>query len=239
MAAEEIDIAKSQERVLVVGRKANGKFVAVLVEDDGGVTTTGGGGVAATVDRELPTAAVPTDADANGAVPATLARAQFWTGTAWTRARTGTFGGQLVEAADQPVAEDNLNGVIATGPAPFPALTFENGNPAVCSRFQNRGTLATALVKGSAGKVYAVSCTNLNGSARYVQLHNTAAALTGGEAPQASFLVEAGAQLVLGAEWFTQHGEGFTTGITWAFSTTENTYTAGAAGDQSSQVRFI
>lgn len=152
----------------------------------------------------------------------------------------GGNGGLKVEELNAPAAEDNTNAVIAVAAAPFAALTFANGNPTVCERYSNRGTLATELVKSSSGKVFSASCTNLNALGRYLQIHNTAAALTGGEAPQLSKLVPGnGAQLILGSEWFTAFGEGYSTGITFAFSTTENTYTAATAADQSTEIRWI
>jgi len=73
----------------IFGTKSDGTEKRVLVDEDGKlqVETVGGSS-----DTELPAAAVPGDADANGAVPAVASRIQGWdpVGSAWTRLQSLT-----------------------------------------------------------------------------------------------------------------------------------------------------
>jgi hypothetical protein len=50
--------------------------------------------------------------------------------------------------------------------------------------------------------------------------------------------VEAGKELVVGSEFFGLAGLHFSTGIAFAFSTTEATYTAGTAAEQMTFVTY-
>jgi len=106
------------------------------------------------------------------------------------------------------------------------------------SIFNNYGSNATLVVKASSGSVYSLSCYNANASTRYIQLHNRATVPTGGETPQASFPVFSNSETVIGTDFFGSLGESFSTGICFAFSTTQGTYTAGTAADQFTQVRY-
>lgn len=107
------------------------------------------------------------------------------------------------------------------------------------TRFVDFGSNATLNVKSSSGNVYSLACHNENASDRYIQLHNTATTPTVGGTPLYSFLVPTNQQTVIGTDFFTQEGANFTNGIAFAFSTTKDTYTAGAAGDQSTIVLYI
>ena len=106
------------------------------------------------------------------------------------------------------------------------------------STFQNLGANATLNVKSSAGNVFSLSCYNANASTRFIQLHNTATTPSGGAVPIFSFLVPSSSQIIIGADFFTNEGVNFSTGIAFAFSTTINTYTAGSAGDQSTFIQY-
>lgn len=97
------------------------------------------------------------------------------------------------------------------------------------SQYAAIGISAGANVKSSAGKVYGLSCLNLAADVRYLQLFN-AATPTG--TPIESFAVypDSG-QVILGQDYFTDSGLSFSTGISFGFSTTAATYTAGTASD--------
>lgn len=131
-----------------------------------------------------------------------------------------------------PVAEDNTNGVIGVVNKPLAVSTY---SPTV---FSNAGANATLNVKASAGNVYGIKCHNLNAAARYIQLHNTATVPGGGATALWWALVPANTEVVFGIDWFTPGGMNFSTGIAFAFSTTESTYTAGTATDQMTFVNY-
>lgn len=142
--------------------------------------------------------------------------------------------GAFLRTAEQyaAVAEDNTNGVIAGYQKALATNTYAP------SLFTNFATDPDVSVKASAGNVYAASCHNLNGATRYFQLHNKATAPVGADVPLLVFPVPAGALILLDHMNFTQMGTHFTTGIASGFSTTAATYTAGAAGDQYTQIWY-
>jgi len=128
--------------------------------------------------------------------------------------------------------EDNVNGVNAVAIRPLATSTYS------WSLFTNFGANATLNVKASTGNIKSVYCHNLNAAVRYLQLHNTATTPGGGAVPLLTFLVPATGVVVLDGQFFGENGFNFTTGIAFAFSTTEGTYTAGAAGDQFTQIMY-
>jgi hypothetical protein len=131
-----------------------------------------------------------------------------------------------------PGAEDNTNNVFATQVLPLAVATYSY------TPFINLGANATLNVKASAGNVYSIYCHNLNASNRFIQLHNTATTPGGGAVPAKTYLVPGNGTIILDAQYLGPGGINFTTGIAFAFSTTEATYTAGAAGDQVTEVHF-
>lgn len=131
-----------------------------------------------------------------------------------------------------PQYEDNTNGVGAMVIKPLAVSTY---TPTL---FTNFGANATLNVKATPGNVYSLYCDNLNAAVRYLQLHNTATTPSGGAVPLMTFKIPATSTLVLGTDFFTLAGENFSTGIAFAFSTTEGTYTAGAAADQFTQIQY-
>lgn len=141
-------------------------------------------------------------------------------------------GHQHVAEGFAPQAEDNTNGVIAGANKKLAVSTYSP------SLFQNLGANATLNVKASTGNVFAVKCHNLNASARYIQLHNTATTPSGGAVPAWTALVPGNTEVVFGEDFFSQSGINFATGIAFAFSTTEATYTAGTAGDQMTHITY-
>lgn len=107
----------------------------------------------------------------------------------------------------------------------------------------NAGTATKAVVKATAGNVYAVMATNVGASLRWFQLHNKATApaaadvaqlffpLPAGTAPQPTVL-EINATLIGGSEPFV-------TGCGWAISSTPDTFTdAATANEHTVLVRF-
>lgn len=106
------------------------------------------------------------------------------------------------------------------------------------SRFANLGANATLNVKATSGNVFSLYCYNANAATRYIQLHDTATVAAGAAVPLYSFPVYAGLFTLIGEDFFSAAGANFSTGIAFAFSTTQNTYTAGTAADQATVVHF-
>lgn len=128
-------------------------------------------------------------------------------------------------------------------------LTDTSGNLAVknipsavaansASLFADLGANATANVKSSAGIVMSIQCHNLNAATRYFQIHNTTTTPAGGAVPLYSVQVPTVSTVVIGADFFGPNGLYCSTGIAFAFSTTEATYTAGTNTDQMTFVNY-
>lgn len=129
-------------------------------------------------------------------------------------------------------AVDNTNAVYGMQIKPLAVSTY---SPTL---FTNYGANATLNVKATPGNVVSVYCVNLNAAIRYLQLHNTATTPGGAAVPLMTFAIPASGSIVFGTDFFTQAGMNFSTGIAFAFSTTQGTYTAGTAGDQFTQIHF-
>ena len=86
------------------------------------------------------------------------------------------------------------------------------------------------MVKASSGNLLALTCTNLNSQTRYLQFFNNGSGTTTGT-PDKVYPVFGNGFLVVGTEILSTMGVEFDTGITFGFSTTPGTYTAGVAGD--------
>lgn len=106
------------------------------------------------------------------------------------------------------------------------------------THFINLGANAALNVKAASGSVFSLYCYNANAADRFLQLHNLTTAPTGGETPKLSFQVPSGGSIVIGTDFFTAVGVPFSTGISFAFSTTRNTYTAGSAADQLTTIEY-
>jgi hypothetical protein len=131
-----------------------------------------------------------------------------------------------------PQYEDNTNGVNASVSKPLAVNTYAP------SLFTNFGANATLNVKASAGNLFTFTHYNLNAATRYLQFHNTATTPAGAAVPLLTFPVPGSSAINLGPEFFTANGIYFSTGIAFAFSTTQGTYTAGTAGEQFTQATF-
>jgi hypothetical protein len=97
--------------------------------------------------------------------------------------------------------------------------------------FQSVGAAATANAKATSGTLLAITATNRNAAARYLQVFNS----TGSTATVFyQWLVPASSMLILGDDFFVgENGTGwaFSTGITWGMSTTAGSYVAATAGE--------
>lgn len=98
------------------------------------------------------------------------------------------------------------------------------------------GTVTKKVVKTSAGTVYGAIVTSVSASLRWFQLHDKASAPAGADVPSLWFPLPAGsatqpAVLILDQEFF-MGGEPFTTGVSWAISTTIGTFTDSATANE-------
>jgi hypothetical protein len=104
------------------------------------------------------------------------------------------------------------------------------------SSYESIGANVTGTIKNSSGRIYAVSCTNLNLATRYLQFFDAA---NNSGTPKRSYPVYwNGGFLVIGQESFGGNGLLFNTQIIWGFSTTPLIYTAGTATDCILAVRW-
>jgi hypothetical protein len=102
------------------------------------------------------------------------------------------------------------------------------------------GTAASANIKNRGGRILSYSCTNLNATIRYFQLFDTTAAPSPGATPTIAFPVYGSSGLlIIDGKYLGDEGTLFTTGISFGFSTTPLTYTAGTASDAIVEVRYL
>ncbi len=136
------------------------------------------------------------------------------------------------DALVQPVAEDNVNGVIAMA-----QKLLSNGaySPDAHAGF---GTVTKVNVKATPAIVVQIIATNANAAVRYFQLHDKASAPAAAEVPALSVPVAAlgGSQVISLA---AMGGMKFATGLGWAWSTTAATFTDSAtAADHTNHVFY-
>lgn len=144
-----------------------------------------------------------------------------------------TAGALNVDETMAAQAEDNVNGVFAEAIKPLATATYS------WTLFQNLGANATLNVKSTAGSIKSIYCHNLAASPTYIQIHKTATTPAGGAVPALTFLVPAGGVALIDSAFLGDNGYFCTTGIAFAYSTTEFTFTAATAANQVTQIMFI
>lgn len=100
------------------------------------------------------------------------------------------------------------------------------------------GVHAAAVVIDVAAVVHSVRCQNKNAAIRYLQLFDSRTAPSAGAIPTLIIPLPISSTVQLGSEFFSQVGLLFKQGVSWGFSTTETTYTAGTAADQLTQIVY-
>lgn len=107
------------------------------------------------------------------------------------------------------------------------------------------GTITKANLKGSAGNVRGIYVTNTNAAVRYFQIHDKATAPAGTDVPVASYIIPAGtatapATLFIEDSFFGPNGKYLATGVGWAISTTNATFTDSAtASEHNVEVNYV
>lgn len=144
-------------------------------------------------------------------------------------------GGTHVRARASAYTSGNPSVRVSVSPAEYePVVSVSGGsisisnNPAIgktasatgCLIYRNLSTGAAAVIKGSAGQLYAIQITNLGAAARHIKLYNKATApVVGTDTPVMTLSVPAGQTLSfaaaadIGAQFPTGLGVAATTGV--------------------------
>jgi hypothetical protein len=143
----------------------------------------------------------------------------------------------IERAGGGTTGSDAANGVTPTAQKPVIAATYSD------SIDVSYGTAINHRSKNAAGLFKAFDVSNVNAALRWFQIHNTGTALAGSEVPIESFPIPAGSasqpgNKTLGYDFFGPNGIYCSTGITWAMSTTQGTYTAATAADHNVIVHY-
>lgn len=122
----------------------------------------------------------------------------------------------------------------AGGPPPSVATAASSVYDPVTS------VVTAAFIKASAGNIFRVTATNANVAARWLQMHNKATIPLATEVPQRSWEIPAGTANNPG--WIDEelsYPEAFATGIGFAISTTQGTFTDSAtAAEHTKRVEY-
>ncbi len=129
-----------------------------------------------------------------------------------------------------PTAEDNDKQVIAQQIRPVSGTTY------AASTFAVFGTNVALSAKATAGNLFSIYATNINGAIRYLQVHNKASAPASTNVPVISLPIPAGTATVpgslkIGRDILGEGGHYLDTGVSIGISTTEATFTAATTTD--------
>jgi len=151
-----------------------------------------------------------------------------WNGSAWVLAPADSQGDLKTYDAGLGAGEDltnNVQGVIAK---PITGTTY--------SRLLDVsfGSAVTHNSKATAAQWFGAYVTNISASLAYLQLYNSTGSTSG--TPVVSIPIPAGSATAPGVleiddRLLGQNGLNFATGLTWAISTTQSSYTAATAAN--------
>jgi hypothetical protein len=129
---------------------------------------------------------------------------------------------------------DTLNSLlgIGSGSGGSSGTTFTNSPT-------NFGAANQAVLKASAGAVFKIYCYNKSATTRFFQIHNKATAPINTDVPIESFPIASNTALILDSTFWGATGRVCSTGVAWAFSSTETTLTLASAADQTSSVGYL
>lgn len=146
----------------------------------------------------------------------------------------GTNRGELMMAEQYlDTAVDNPNGVYANVIKPMSGVPTYSPTP-----FTNFGASVNFNVRPLACNLYSLMGYNGNAAIRYLQVHNTAAAVSGGAVPVWIIPVLPGGIGSFDLTDFFFSGLYLSNGLTLAWSTTAGTYTAATAADHITQGNY-
>lgn len=93
-------------------------------------------------------------------------------------------------------------------------------------------------IKATPGNVFSFVATNLNTNTRYIQLFNKSTSPVLNDVPVVVYPVFGSNLLIIDTAIWGLAGIGFSTGISWGYSTTPLTYTAGSNSDVIFEIRY-
>jgi hypothetical protein len=134
--------------------------------------------------------------------------------------------------------EDLTNNVMGTLMKPVVGSQYDTGT------YQSLAAVTHANIKAAAGNLFSVMVTNANSAARWFQLFNSTSAPSGGATPLLTFIIPVSEAiipppLILDTNFFAPSNY-FSTGISWAVSTTGATFTdAATAGDHEVTINYV
>lgn len=265
VAAKVTGTATGSKVAMDVNISATGGTAATLIADNESLPTTtrvgavmqgkdAAGGTDIDVARLAKAHDVDSGANTEYATGVTLRVAASGASIAQTYAAGNSDPGtqRVVVATDQAAIPASQSGTWTVQPgntpntspwlfSPYPPTISAGVAP---SNYKNAGAATKANIKASAGNVLSLRFTNANAAVRFLQLHNKATAPAGTDTAQRSFLVPAGtttqpAVLELDINYFA-FAANFTTGIGWAVSTTDTTFTDSAtASDHTIDLNYV
>lgn len=147
-------------------------------------------------------------------------------------------GNQKVREQYAPVAEDNVNGVIAQAVKPVASSTYSG------TAFMAPLNDVDISVKATPGNILSLTCSNINAAVRYLQVFNKATAPAGSDVPVLSFVIPAGTSTApavreIGREFFGANGYHLSTGIAVGVSTAAASFTAATTTDHTTNGTYV
>lgn len=134
--------------------------------------------------------------------------------------------GQKVMSGSVPVTIASNQNVVITSPN--------------YSGFVSMGTSTGGNIKSSSGSLFGIVATNANASTRFLQLFNKATGPVTNDVPMLVYPVYGNyGNLMIDGNLWGYSGVGFSTGISWGFSTTWLTYTAGVGSECVFEARYL
>lgn len=124
-----------------------------------------------------------------------------------------------------------------------------NSKPVVSSTYSGTGFMAPLndvdiSVKGSAGNILSLTCSNINAAVRYLQVFNKATAPAASDVPVFSFVIAAGTSTApaireIGKEFFGEGGHYLSSGVAIGVSTVAGSFTAATTTDHTINGTFV
>lgn len=134
------------------------------------------------------------------------------------------------------LGQKSISGSVSIVPATNASILV---TPVIYAGQVRLGVSAGDNIKASPGNVYSFVATNLNASTRYIQLFNQTTAPVTANVPLLVYPVFGSNLLIIDTAIWGLAGIVFSTGISWGFSTTPLTYTAGTNSDVIFEIRYI
>lgn len=158
-------------------------------------------------------------------------------GTAGTSVPLGSANPMPVTFATGFAGENTETDRMEVMPKPYIGTAYSPSN------YNNWGGSVTANVKATPGNLASFYATNTNGTLRYLHFYDTTTVPATGGTPKLSYPVAGGngtvpGTLGLGRDHYSDNGLYFGTGIAYAWSTTQGTYTAATNTDHTINVTY-